>query len=429
MDKIWNDMLYPDGQVSYPDSEQWKIWRQKITTDVGGLAAGFRSEILLRGYKVIEEMTGNISFIQAWALSITGRLPDKYEDRLLNALFVNTAIADPRFWFNRTARLAATVKSSPAGCIAAGIATKDGEFFSSGPAYNTARFFKETLIKIKSGERTLEDIVIEKIKNKEIITGFGRVLARGKDERNASLLKIAQKYNLDKGAYLDLAFKVEKLLQQHKSEDLFMNGGGLRSALLLDMKFKPHQIMIFNMIMHIIGLAGNVTEAFEQQPGQFLPLTDEDIKYTGLPKRRLPSPSEKQSIVRQKNGKRVIVMDSVSYIEMANRGDIIVTGSHGGMPAAEHGIRFKPRCLVFNDAGTGKENAGVKGLESLDEAGIASAAVSYTSARIGDGMDTYHHGVLSTVNNTMKAMGIYEGMTVKDATEIIIGLEKTDEYC
>ncbi len=169
MDKIWDDLLYPDGKVKYPDSNEWKEWRREISTNVGGLAKGFRSELLLRGYKVIEDMTGNISFIQAWALAITEKLPNKYEDRLLNALMVNTAIADPRFWFNRTARLAATVKSSPAGCIAAGIATKDGEIFSSGPAYNTAKFFNDALVKVTSGENSLEQLVKDKITKKEIM--------------------------------------------------------------------------------------------------------------------------------------------------------------------------------------------------------------------------------------------------------------------
>lgn len=421
MDKIWEDMLYPQGEVRYPDAEEWKKWRKEITTGVGGLAAGYRSEILLRGYKVIGDMTGNISFIQAWVLSITGRLPSKDEDRLLNAFMVNTAIADPRFWFNRSGRLVATVKGSPAGCIAAGIATKDGEFFSAGPAYNTARFFKDSLIKVKAGEAALEDIVKNKIEKREIITGFGRMLARGKDERNESLLQVTRECGLDRGEHLTLAFEVERLLQKHKSPDLHMNGGGLRCALLLDMKFEPHQVMIFNMIMHIIGLAGNVTEAYEQAPGQFLPLTDEDIEYTGHPWRPLPAPSENQQVVHRSDKGRVVVMDSISQIEMANRGDVIVTGSHGGVPAVRHGLSCHPMGIVVNDAGRGKEDAGIKGLETLDEAGLPGAAASAESARIGDGMDAYENGVVSTVNKTGYETGIREGMRVKDASHLMLG--------
>lgn len=420
MDKIWDDLLFPEGTPRYPSPDQWKQWRKEITTDVGGLSAGFRSEILLRGYKIIGDMTGKVSFIQAWALAITGRLPTRKEDRLLNAMCVNTAIVDPRFWFNRSARLAATVKGSPAGCMAAGIATKDGAFFSAGPAYNTAKFFKNSLKRIRAKEASLEDIVREKIHNKEILTGFGRVLARGRDERNDALLTLATELGLDKGPHLALAFEVEKLLQKHKSTDLHMNAGGLRSALLLDMNFEPHQVMVFYQIMHIIGLAGNVAEAFEQQPGQFLPLTDEDIDYGGPGLRHTPVPSDRQRIAHRQNNSRIVVMDSVSYLAKANRGDVIVTGSHGGESAMRHSLGFFPRGLVANDAGKGKNDAGIKGLGIMDEQGCPGAAVSAESAMIGDGMDTYENGILSAVNKMAYSKGLRLGMTAKEATLLLL---------
>lgn len=420
MDRIWDDMLFPEGALRYPSPDQWQQWRNEITTGVGGLAAGFRSEILLRGYKVIEEMSGNVSFIQAWVLSITGRLPTRDEDRLLNALFVNTAIADPRFWFNRTARFAATVKGSPAGCMAAGIATKDGTFFSAGPAYTTARFFKNSLDRIQTQGVSLEDIVREKIQKKEIITGYGRVLARGKDERNDVLISLAAELGLDKGPYMALAVEVEQLLQKLKSGDLHMNGGGLRTALLLDMKFEPHHVLVFNLIMHIIGLAGNITEAFEQPPGQFLPLTDEDIDYKGPGLRRPPAPSDRQHIVHTQLQHRIVVMDSVSYLEKANRGDVIVTGSHGGESAVRHSLGFFPRGLVVNDAGKGKNGAGIKGLGLMDEQACPGAAVSADSAMIGDGMDAYENGIVSAVNQTAQGMGVRLGMTAREASRLML---------
>jgi hypothetical protein len=421
MDRIWDDMLYPKGVVRSPDAEEWKKWREEIRTGVGGLAAGFRSEILLRCYKVIEDMTGNVSFIQAWTLAITGRLPTREEDRLLNAMIINTAIADPRFWFNKTARLNATLKTSPAACMTGGIVTKDGKLFSAGPAYNTAKFFKATLIRVKTGQAALEDIVRDKIEKKEIITGFGRVLARGKDERNDSLLRVARQCGLDRGEHLALAFEVEKLLQKYKSPLLFMNSGGLRAGLLLDMKFEPHQIMMFYMMMFVIGMAGNITEAYEQAPGQFLPLTDDDIEYKGRPWRPLPAPSEKQRVVHGNEKGRVVVMDSISHMEMANRGDVIVAGSHGGVPAIQHGLSYHPMGIIVNDAGRGKEDAGIKGLDVLDAAGLPGAAASAQSARIGDGMDSYENGVVSAVNKTGHGMGIREGMRVKEASHLMLG--------
>ncbi len=409
-------MLYPEGKVEYPDLQLWNWWRKRIKTGVGGLSAGFRSEILLRGYKVTEELTGNISFIQGWTLALTGRIPDKKEDRLLNAMFINTALADPRFWLFRTARLAATVKSSPAACIAAGILTNEAEFFSAGAAYNTSKFFQGALGKVKSNKATIEELVKTKLAKQEKIYGFGRVLARGPDERNQSLLKVAKECSLDNGEHMKLAFEIEALLQRLKNSELHMNNGGLKCALLSDMGFSPQQIMQFYSLMFIIGIAGNVTEAYERPPGEFLPLSPDDIEYIGPPLRPLPAASDQQTIMHQAKKGRIVAMDSISFIEMSNRGDVIICGSHGGIPAAEYSLNYHPRGIVFNDAGKGKEDAGIKGLETMSEANIPAAAVAVDSARIGDGIDTYYNGTVSSYNGIAYKHGVREGMSVKDAS-------------
>ena len=87
---------------------------------------------------------------------------------------------------------------------------------------------------------------------------------------------------------------------------------------------------------------------------------------------------------------RIVLMDSISYISQDNIGDVIICGSHGGKPAAEHAVKFKPKGVIFNDAGKGKEDAGISGLNSLDRAGIMGAAVDTFSARIGEGLDSYN---------------------------------------
>ena len=55
---------------------------------------------------------------------------------------------------------------------------------------------------------------------------------------------------------------------------------------------------------------------------------------------------------------------------------MVVSGSHGGTSAAEFAARAGVRAVIFNDAGVGKENAGVRGLELLDALGIAAATVA-----------------------------------------------------
>lgn len=68
----------------------------------------------------------------------------------------------------------------------------------------------------------------------------------------------------------------------------------------------------------------------------------------------------------------------------------------------------------FNDAGVGKDDAGVAALDMLQERAVAAGTVSHTSARIGDAHDTWHHGVVSHVNECARALGMAPGQRLKE---------------
>ena len=120
---------------------------------------------------------------------------------------------------------------------------------------------------------------------------------------------------------------------------------------------------------------------------------------------------------------RVLVMDSISYMGDDTRpSDVIVCASHGGFSAGEYVFRYPaPRAVIYNDAGLGKDNAGIVALSMLDEKGIAAATVSHNSARIGDSEDTYENGVITHVNSVAASLRISTGMTVKAVCEILLG--------
>lgn len=118
------------------------------------------------------------------------------------------------------------------------------------------------------------------------------------------------------------------------------------------------------------------------------------------------------------HGRRVVLMDSISLIGPGDAGSIIVCGSHGGLISGAFAGLFPPRLVVFNDAGGGKMNAGRASLAMLDEKGIASATVSHDSARIGDAEDSWLNGVLSTVGEAARVLGVRPGQSMKDAAEV-----------
>jgi len=115
-----------------------------------------------------------------------------------------------------------------------------------------------------------------------------------------------------------------------------------------------------------------------------------------------------------------IILDSISQLTNGHKGMIVVCGSHGGILAAKHALAFAPSAVFCSDAGKGKNDAGIEGLELFDENKIPAAAVDIWSARIGDGKDIYESGMLSSANHAARRHELFEGMTVRKAVKILI---------
>ena len=57
-------------------------------------------------------------------------------------------------------------------------------------------------------------------------------------------------------------------------------------------------------------------------------------------------------------------------MEQSHAGAIAVSGSHGGRSSGRIGAAVRLRAVFFNDAGVGKDQAGLAGLAMLDEVGV-----------------------------------------------------------
>lgn len=113
-------------------------------------------------------------------------------------------------------------------------------------------------------------------------------------------------------------------------------------------------------------------------------------------------------------GRRVVLMDSISTISSADRGCIVISGSHGGRISGAFALRHPPALVAFNDAGGGKNGAGLAALALLEGAGIPAIAVSHDTARIGDAADAWAEGRISSCNALAVAAGIVTGMTIAE---------------
>lgn len=112
---------------------------------------------------------------------------------------------------------------------------------------------------------------------------------------------------------------------------------------------------------------------------------------------------------------RVVCIDSASLIRPEDAGQVVLTGSHGGLIGgdASKAINVAASFLAFNDAGGGANGAGLGRLPPLQARGIAAVTVSHETARIGDALSTYETGVLSHVNLVAEALGARPGLGLK----------------
>ena len=113
----------------------------------------------------------------------------------------------------------------------------------------------------------------------------------------------------------------------------------------------------------------------------------------------------------------LVLLDSVAKIGPGHAGAVVVTGSHGGTSSAGFALDVPVFAIFFNDAGIGKDEAGIAGLALLQARGIPACAVSHASARIGEARDTLENGVVSAVNAAGAARGIEIGVRALDCVD------------
>ncbi len=117
---------------------------------------------------------------------------------------------------------------------------------------------------------------------------------------------------------------------------------------------------------------------------------------------------------------RVVIMDSITKVTPEDKGSIVVAASHGGSSSGEFALEVPLDLVVLNDAGIGKDDAGIAALGLLQQNGVAGVTVGHDTARIGDSLDMWDSGVISRVNETGKARGLGERQKLRDAIATLV---------
>jgi hypothetical protein len=114
---------------------------------------------------------------------------------------------------------------------------------------------------------------------------------------------------------------------------------------------------------------------------------------------------------------KIMTVASCSNVREEHRSQVVVSGSYGGRYNAYNAAKWGVRGVVMNDAGIGKDNAGIRGLDFLDQIALAAATADAQTCHIGDGGHMLEHGVISHVNRAAAALGCNPGQSVRECAE------------
>ena len=128
-----------------------------------------------------------------------------------------------------------------------------------------------------------------------------------------------------------------------------------------------------------------------------------------------------KKIVASAAGGRVVIMDSITKVTPEDTGANVVSASHGGASSGEFALEVPLGSVFFNDAGVGKNNAGIAALAMLQARGVAAGTIGHETGCIGDSQDMWDEGVISHANDLAIARGLKPGLKVKDAMLAAIG--------
>ena len=127
--------------------------------------------------------------------------------------------------------------------------------------------------------------------------------------------------------------------------------------------------------------------------------------------------------------KNIVLLNSLGDLHAANTDPILVCGSHCGDNGdfARHLKKCHVKAVFLNNAGVGKNQAGIRGLAYYQAEDILACAVDHNSAEIGIALDTWESGIISHRSSKAEEAGIQIGDSVKEAVAKIIHLYKNLE--
>lgn len=140
------------------------------------------------------------------------------------------------------------------------------------------------------------------------------------------------------------------------------------------------------------------------------------------PVRRAPDEITNRTVMEEGPGGRAVVCaDSIAFGTEADRDrNVLVTAGHTGRSAVPYLRSVRPWGFICSDGGRGRDDSGMAGLAIVEAEGLAGATVDARTARMGDGLSSYHDGLISAANLPARACGVAVGMAAREAAHLLL---------
>lgn len=238
-----------------------------------------------RGHRVFAELAGRTPLASLTAIAVSGRALDAGESAMLDDLAVCMAVAEPRIWPLKLARLVASYGSAMAG-YCAGHAMLEGGAIGPWTSEQCATMLVELAAELGASldddarMRAAAEALVARTK---WLVGFG-VPFRPADERVVALRACVEARGRAGLPYWRLLGALGDAVRAARK--LEVNIGGAAAAVALDLGFSPAEVAPIAMAMTSNTFLANALEGAAQQSEALLVLPAARVRYVG----RAPRP-------------------------------------------------------------------------------------------------------------------------------------------
>lgn len=243
-------------------------------------------EWALWGYPV-EQIAGNLSFVQTIWLSLRGEIPSPQQAELLEAALVASVDGGPMSPSCAIASMAATCGVGLNSAVASGINVLGD---THGGAGQQCMVLFRAIDDHLRCSTDIDSAIAAETTDMKFIPGFGHRF-HPTDPRATRLLELTEAAHTDgviEGKYLEMARRIEQMLERRKGKHIPLNIDGASAVIFAELGFPPPLGRGLFILSRAVGLLAHAWEQMQEGRRIKGPVPPEiSYTYVGPPHRKL----------------------------------------------------------------------------------------------------------------------------------------------